>query len=81
MTIHAPESPEMQDVYKLINRLVDDFRDQALWFLRSDYYPRTDAECLQVLDYIEQRSDLATFRRVARARQWLLRTSSDRSAG
>ena len=81
MTIHALETPEIRDVYKLINRLVDDFRDQALWVLRPDYYPRTDAECLQVLDYIEQRSDLATFRRVAAARQCLLRTSSERSAG
>ena len=73
----ATAEPEIGD---LIDRMVDEYRDQALWFLRPDYYPRTDAERLQVLDYIEQRSDLPTFRRVAAARQCLLRTSSGRSA-
>jgi hypothetical protein len=36
-----------------VNRLVDEYRHRCLWFLRSDYYPETDAQRLQVLEYIE----------------------------
>lgn len=69
------------DSAELVDRLVEEYRDRALWFLRPDYYPRSDEERLQVLAYIEQRADLPTFRRVARLRQCLLRTTSARSAG
>ena len=81
MSNHASAPAEPPDAGELIDRMVDEYRDQALWFLRPDYYPQTDAERLQVLDYIEQRSDLPTFRRVAAARECLLRTSNARSAG
>ena len=71
---------DTEDVDQAVNRLVDDYRVRALWFLRPDYYPETDAERRQVLDYIEQRADLATFKEVAALRKCLSRKSSATSA-
>jgi hypothetical protein len=63
-----------------INRLVDEYRARCLWFLRSDYYPASDAERLRVLGYIQRHGDLEAFRRAAEVRQCLSRTSSAPSA-
>jgi len=64
-----------------VNRLVDEYRLRCLWFLRSDYYPKTDEDRLRVLGYIERHGDREAFRRAAELRQWLSRTSSAPSAG
>jgi len=64
-----------------VNRLVDENRLRCLWFLRSDYYPKTDEDRLRVLGYIERHGDREAFRRAAELRQWLSRTSSAPSAG
>ncbi len=44
---------------KEVDRLVDEYRRQCLWFLRPDYYPCTREERLRVLGYIERYGDLA----------------------
>jgi hypothetical protein len=54
---------------------------RALWFLRDDYYPRSDAELLKVLEQVEKHGDLRAFRRAAAMRRWLLHRSNDKSAG
>lgn len=64
-----------------IDRLIEENRDRALWFLREDFRPTTDAERLRALDYIGRRADLATFRKVSELRECLLQSSSERSAG
>jgi hypothetical protein len=64
-----------------VNQLVDEYRHRCLWFLRSDYYPATDGERIQVLDYIERHGDREAFRKAAEIRRWLSRNSSARSAG
>ena len=46
-----------------LRALIDDVRDDCLWFLRPDYYPETDAERRTVLDYIERYGNLHAFRR------------------
>lgn len=64
-----------------MRRLVDDYRDRCLWFLRRDYYPSTTAEQLTVLDYVERYGDLAAYQRARTLRQWLSPSSSAASAG
>ena len=54
-----------------IDALVDEYRSRCLWFMRSDYYPRTTQERLRVLDAIASHGDLAAYRRAASLRQWL----------
>lgn len=63
-----------------VNRLVDDYRTQCLWYLRPDYYPSTDEERLRVLAAIERCGDRAAHVRVGALRRCLLPTSSDASA-
>ena len=67
-------------VAREVDRLVDEYRRQCLWFLRPDYYPATRDERLRVLDYIERRGDRAAFQRAGEVRRWLLRSSSGGSA-
>jgi hypothetical protein len=75
---------EMNDpsaIAEAVNRLVDEYRQQCLWFLRSDYYPTTIDERRRVLDYIQRHGDRRAYLRAAEVRQWLLRNSSAASAG
>ncbi len=60
--------------------LVDEYRDQCLWFLARDYYPASREESLRVLRHIERHGDREAFRRAARIRQWLSRPSNETSA-
>ncbi len=69
------------EVAQAVNRLVDEYRQRCLWFLREDYYPTTDAERLRILEYIQRHGDLIAFCRAAEVRQWLLQRSSEASAG
>jgi len=64
-----------------VDRLVDEYRDQCLWFLRSDFYPRTLEESLRVLGYIERYGDRAGYQKAAQARRWLLHRSRKAFAG
>ena len=59
-----------------IDVLVDRYRDRCLWFLRSDYYPATDAERLRLLTYIEQYGDVAAYRQAGKLKRWLSQSSS-----
>ena len=63
-----------------IDVLVDRYRDRCLWFLRSDYYPATDAERLRLLTYIEQYGDVAAYRQAGKLKRWLSQSSSAPSA-
>ncbi len=72
--------PDAFDVSAAVKRLVDEYRDRCLWFLREDYYPVTDDDRLRVLGWIERGGDLAAYRRAAEIRRWLSRTSSAPSA-
>jgi hypothetical protein len=63
---------------RAIDRFVDEYRDQCLWFLRQDFHPGTLDERLRVLDYIERYGDRTAFQRAAEARRWLLQDSSER---
>jgi hypothetical protein len=74
----APLSPD--ELARAVDALVDECRVRCLWFLRSDYYPRTDVERLRVLTAIQQRADLDRYRRAGRLKAWLSRNSSAESA-
>ena len=68
------------DVMSAVCRLVDEYRDRCLWFLRRDYYPAGREEVLRTLTYIERHGDQQGYRRAAEIRQWLSRHSSAASA-
>ena len=63
-----------------VDRLVEEYRDRCLWFLREDFCADTDARRIRVLAYIQRHGDRAAYRRAAELRRWLLRRSSERSA-
>jgi hypothetical protein len=71
-------SPELAAA---VNRLVDEYRAQCLWFLRQDFYPASRAERLRALAYIQRHGDRAAFIRASELRRWLSPPSSERSAG
>lgn len=64
-----------------VDQLIEEYRDRCLWFLRLDYRPATREECLRALGYIERYGDLEGYRRAGRLKRWLLRSSSESSAG
>jgi hypothetical protein len=64
-----------------VRRLVDEYRDRCLWFLRADYYPEGAEEISRTLDYIERHGDRQAYLRAAEIRKWLSRRSSGPSAG
>ena len=63
-----------------VHRLVDEYRDRCLWFLRADYYPEGRDDILRTLGYVERYGDREGYRRAAEIRQWLSRSSSEPSA-
>lgn len=64
-----------------VNRLVDEYRDRCLWFLRPDHYPATPEEQLRVLGHIERHADLAGYRRARTLKRWLSHPTNEPSAG
>ncbi len=69
-----------EDLARAVDALVDECRSVALWFLRPDYYPRSDDERRRVLRDIQKHADLAIYKRAARLERWLSRHSSAASA-
>jgi hypothetical protein len=76
--VAAPSSHE--DLVRAVDALVDECRTDALWFLKQDYYPRTDEERQRVLHDIQKHANVEIFKRAARLRAWLSRHSSAASA-
>jgi len=74
------EPPDGARLDDEVNALVDEWRLGALWFLRRDYYPVTDADRWRVLDAIQQHCNREAFQRAARLKAWLSHRSSDGSA-
>jgi len=72
------DAPEIAET---VRRLIDDYRDRCLWFLRRDYYPEGREEILRTLGYIERHGDRRGYRRAAEVRRWLSHPSSGPSAG
>jgi hypothetical protein len=69
-----------EDLAGAIDALVDECRSVALWFLKPDYYPRTDDERRRVLYAIQKHADVEIYKRAARLQEWLSRHSSAASA-
>ena len=73
-------SDDTVQLQRAIDELVDEYRSQCLWFVRSDFYPKTADQSMRVLKYIERYGDRAAYRKAAEVRRWLLRSSSETSA-
>jgi hypothetical protein len=64
-----------------INRLVDEYRDRCLWFLRDDFYPASVSEQRRVLQAIARHGDVTAYRRARELETWLSRHFNETSAG
>jgi len=73
-------SPPREEVERLVDALVDEQRSRCLWFLRRDYFPRTDPERVETLLAIQRHGDLEAFRRAGELKAWLSPSSSTTSA-
>jgi hypothetical protein len=69
-----------EELARAIDALVDECRSVALWFLKPDYYPRTDDERRRVLYDIQKHADVERYKRAARLQEWLSAHSSVASA-
>ena len=74
-----PHDTEPDATFAAIDRLVDEYRVSCLWFLRPDFYPRTQAERIHVLQSIERHGTVDAYKQARTLRQWLSLHSSDRS--
>jgi hypothetical protein len=68
--------PGVASIAAEVDRLVDEYRGSCLWYLQKDFYPRTEAARLRVLQAIERHGDQAAFRRARQLRLWLSQSSS-----
>jgi hypothetical protein len=68
------------ELARQVDELIDECRSASLWYQRPDYYPRSRADRLRVLDAIQRHADRDTFIRAGRLKEWLSRSSSDASA-
>ena len=73
-------SASHEELARAIDALVDECRSVALWFLKPDYYPRTDDERRRILEEIQKHADVELYKRAARLQEWLSRNSSAASA-
>ena len=69
------ETNRRPDIYKQIERLVEEYRPMCLWSAPRDYLPKTDEERLAALADIERYGDRAAFKRSRELREWLLQSS------
>lgn len=76
----APAPATHEELARAVDELVDECRAESLWYLRPDYYPRTDSERQQILDAIQERCSRDAFRRAGMLKTWLSRHSSEGSA-
>lgn len=54
-----------------LTRLVEEYRDRCLWFLRADFMPTTTAQILRTLEQIERYGDRDAYRRAEEIKRWL----------
>jgi len=62
-----------------VAKLVEDYRAQCLWFLRTDYMPTSTGDILKTLALIERYGDRAGYERAEEIKAWLLRDSKPQS--
>ena len=54
-----------------VRDLINEYRGMCFWNFAEDFLPRTRAQLLMALDYLERYGDLAAYRRAGRIRKWL----------
>lgn len=64
-----------------IDEMVEENRAECLWFLREDFLPIDDRMRLRALEYIQRYGNRGAALKAAELTRWLLRFSSDTSAG
>ena len=69
------------DLARRVDEFIDECRSACLWYQRPDYYPRTRADRLRVLDAIQRHADRDTFIKAGRLKRCLSPGSNDASAG
>ena len=69
----------MFDAYAEFRKLVEEYRDRSLWFLRRDYVPVTRDEILRTLELIERYGDRRGYERAEEIKTWLSHHSKHES--
>ncbi len=59
-----------------VRRLVEEYRDRCLWFMKPDFFPASPAEQSMVLDSIVRHGDRTAYQRVMEIRRWLSPSSN-----
>jgi len=75
------ELRDAQTIYDEIDKLIEQNRVNCLWFVRTDYFPKTTEERLSILRDIERHGNRATFVAARNLRDCLLQISNETSAG
>jgi hypothetical protein len=68
-TIHR--NPSRANGREELARLVEEYRDRCLWFLRPDYMPTTTQQILRTLELIERHGDRTAYERAEEIKRWL----------
>jgi len=61
----------MTDWREELARLIEEYRDRCLWFVRPDFMPATTEQILRTLDQIERYGDRAAYERAEAIKRWL----------
>jgi len=65
-------NPTKQEVEAEVDKLIEEYRLQCLWFAPRDYLPKSDEQRLRALGHIERYGDREAFKRSRELRDWLL---------
>jgi hypothetical protein len=69
------------DILTQAHALINENRAACLWFLREDFLPDDPDGLVRAMTYIERRGNRESYVKARRIREWLLRNSSETSAG
>ena len=63
-----------------LKKLIDEYRNQCLWFLDEHFYPTEKSRQLRTLAYIEHYGDRRAFQKARQLKEWLLQNSKEISS-
>lgn len=75
----APGNSLQRSVDQEVRKLVEEYRDRCLWFMKPDFVPTTEEEQRRALDLIVRHGDRSAYRRVMEIKRWLSPESSEQS--
>jgi hypothetical protein len=59
------------DISKELHLLTEQYRNTCLWFLRDDFFPKTNKEALLVVNAVKRYGDGDGYKRARKIEAWL----------